>query len=82
VVIIAAEPSRTRPGAVVLRLQNLSDEKRLANITLPAVNLEASEVDFRETAVGAGKLTVTGNRLEVEVGGHATVSILLSRPVK
>jgi hypothetical protein len=35
-----------------------------------------------ETPVGPGHLAVAGRQLKVEVGAHATVSILLARPAK
>ncbi len=79
--ILAAEPSLSRPGAVILRLQNLVGEKRLTRIKLPVEGLEATSVDLAEKPAG-GRLAMKGNELEVEVGSHATVSILLSRPAK
>ena len=82
VVIIAAEPSLTHPGAVVLRLQNLASEKRLTKVKLPIDGLDASEVDLSEIEVGAQRLPVKGHELEVDLKSHATVSILLSRPAK
>ena len=82
VVILAAETALAQPGAVVLRLQNLVGEKRLARIKLPVGGLEATTVDLAEKPVGAGHLEVKGDELEVEVGSHGTVSILLSRPAK
>jgi hypothetical protein len=78
VVVVAAESSLTRPGALVLRLQNLSGKARRTNVTLPVAGLDACEIDLTETETGAGRLPVKGNQVEVEVGSHATVSILLS----
>jgi hypothetical protein len=82
VVVIAAEASLTQPRAVVIRLQNLSSKQRLTRVNLPAESLEATEVDLTESPVGAGHLPVAGRQLKAEVGGHATVSILVSRPAK
>lgn len=82
VVVIAAEPSLTRLGGVVIRLQNLSSKHFLTRVNLPADGLEATEVDLTESPVGVGHLLVEGSQIKAEVGGHATVSILVSRPAK
>jgi hypothetical protein len=82
VVVLAAAASLTHPGAVVIRLQNLSDKQCLTGVTLPADGLEATEVDLTETPSGPGHLAVANRGLKVEVGAHATVSILVARPAK
>jgi hypothetical protein len=82
IVVIAAAASLSQTGAVILRLQNLSDKHYLTRVNLPAGGLEATEVDLTEAPVGVGPLSVEGRQLQVEVGAHATVSILVSRPGK
>ncbi len=82
VVVLAAEPSLTHEGAVVLRLQETSGTSHRTRVTLPATGLEATQVDLTEAPLGSGRIPLTGNQLELQVGGHATISILLVRPAK
>jgi hypothetical protein len=78
VVVIAAGSSLPHQGSIVLRLQNLSGNPHRTIVTLPATGFNASLVNLAETNIRGGKLPVYENHVEVQVGGHATVSILLS----
>ncbi len=82
VVVLAAEPSLTREDAVVMRLQETSGAPHRTRVTLPAENLEATQVDLTEKPVGPGRLPVEGNKLRLEVPANATVTILLATPAK
>jgi hypothetical protein len=79
VVILSAAASWTRPGGVVLRLQEISGKPQSATIRLPAQDLGATMVDLTEAPVGAGALKVAEGRVSLDVPAHATVSILLAR---
>jgi hypothetical protein len=79
VVVMAVAPSITQNGGVVLRLQEVAGTARRVRVRLPATNLEARLVDLTEAPLGSGHLVSQGDALELDVGAHATVSILLTR---
>jgi hypothetical protein len=81
VVVLAAESSVTHTGAIVLRLQNLSGNQHLTTVGLPGKGFGATVVDLTETKIGGGRLPVSGDHVEVQLGGHATVSLLLSSTI-
>ncbi len=78
VVVLAAAPSLTRPGAIVLRLQEVAGRKHHTLVTLPTAGLEVTPIDLAEAAVGASGLSTKGNTVEIDVPANATVSLLLS----
>jgi hypothetical protein len=82
VVVMAAAPSLTKEGAVVLRLQETGGAPHRVRVSLPAEGLEATQVDLTETPADSGKLAMKGNAFEVDVGTNATVSVLLTKPKK
>jgi hypothetical protein len=82
IIVLAAAPSLTKQGGVVLRLQEISGKPHHTVVTLPVAGLEATQVDLTEAAFGAGRLNVNDRRVEIDVPAHATVSLLLIRRAK
>ena len=82
VVVMAAAPSLTKEGGTVLRLQETGGAAHRVRVSLPAAGLEATQVDLTEAPVDSGKLVLTGDAFEVNVGANATVSVLLTKPKK
>ena len=82
VIVLAAAPSLTRAGSIILRLQEVSGKSHRTVVTLPVSGLEATQVDLTEAAAGAGRMTVNDRAVAVDVPALATFSILLERPAK
>ncbi|HZP02789.1 MAG TPA: hypothetical protein VFD30_21245 [Terriglobia bacterium] len=80
VMIVAAEPSLTTEGAVVLRLQEIAGRASRAKITLPVGGLATTVVDFTEAPLAPTRQLTKERDIDVEVGPYATISILLKRP--
>ncbi len=76
VVVLAAASSCTHPGALVLRLQEISGHPQKVSLELPSAGIKATEVDLTESPVSPDRLTTKGKVISLEIGVNATVSIL------
>jgi hypothetical protein len=79
VMILAAASSLTRPGALVLRLQEISGRSQRVDLELPSGGIKATEVDLAEAPFGCGRLAAKGRVVSLKIGANATVSILLTK---
>jgi hypothetical protein len=79
VMILAAASSHTHPGALILRLQEISGRPQRVDLELPSAGIMATEVDLTETPINPDPLTGTGKIISLEIGANATVSILLTK---